>query len=68
MKTHLKPLLIQIKIDGNILVNKLLIDGGASVNLMPEGLMERLRKTDEDLIPQNLLITDFNRKSSKSRV
>lgn len=44
MKTHLKPLFTQINIDGTIPVNKVLIDGGATITLMPEGVIERLRK------------------------
>lgn len=67
MKTHLKPMFIQIKIDGCILVNKVLVDDRAVVKLMPKVVMERLRKTDEDLILHNLLITHFNGKSSKSK-
>lgn len=55
MKTHLKPLFIQLKIDGCILVNKVRIDGETTVNLMPEELVGRLRKSEEDLIPHNQL-------------
>jgi len=35
MKNHLKPLFIQAKVD-EIGVNKVFIDGGAVVNLMPQ--------------------------------
>lgn len=35
-----------MRIDGCMLVNKVLIDGGATISLMPEGVMERLRKID----------------------
>jgi hypothetical protein len=34
MKSHLKPLFIQAKVD-EIGVNKVLVDGGPAVNLMP---------------------------------
>jgi hypothetical protein len=34
MKNHLKPLFIRAKVDG-VGVNKVLIDGGDAVNLMP---------------------------------
>lgn len=40
MKMHLKVLFIQIRIDGCILVNKVLVDEGAIVNLMSEGVPE----------------------------
>jgi len=33
INSHLKPLFIQAKVD-NVGVNKVLVDGGASVNLM----------------------------------
>jgi len=41
MKSHLKPLFIQAKVD-DIGVNKVLVDGGAAINLMPQSLLRRL--------------------------
>ncbi|MCI38536.1 hypothetical protein A2U01_0059764, partial [Trifolium medium] len=43
MKSHLKPLFIQAKVN-NVGVNKVLIDGGAAVNLMPEFLLRKIGK------------------------
>jgi len=34
-------------------VNKVLVDGGAAVNLMPQSLLKRIGKTDKDLIMSN---------------
>jgi hypothetical protein len=52
-KDHLKPLFIQAKVD-EIGVNKVLVDGGAAINLMPQSLLERIGKTEKDLKPHKL--------------
>lgn len=49
------------------LLTKALTNGGATFNLMHVGVMENIRKADEDSVPHNLLITNFNGKSSKSK-
>jgi len=48
MKNHFKPLFIQAKVD-EIGINKVLVDDGAAVNLMPQSLRKRIGKTDKDL-------------------
>ena len=48
MRSHHKPLFIQAKVD-EIGINKVLVDGGADVNLMPQSLLKRIGKTDKDL-------------------
>jgi hypothetical protein len=40
MKSHLKPLFIQAKVN-DVGINKVLIDGGVAVNLMPEFLLKK---------------------------
>jgi len=40
MKSHLKPLFIRAKIN-NVGINKVLIDGGAAVNLLPHFLLKK---------------------------
>lgn len=55
MMFHLKPLFIQAKIDG-IAINKVFIDGGAVVNLMPLTVLKRLGKSEEDLRPHNMVL------------
>jgi len=47
MKSHLKPLFIQAKVD-EIGVNKALVDGGVVVNLMPQSLLKRIGKIDKE--------------------
>ena len=65
MKNHLKPLLIQAKVD-EIGVNKLLVDGGATVNLMPQSLLKRIGKTDKDLKPHNVILSNYEGKAGHS--
>lgn len=48
MMYHLKPLFIRAKVDG-VEVNKVFVDGGAAVNLMPYTLFRKMGKVDEDL-------------------
>jgi hypothetical protein len=45
---HLKPLFVRGHIDG-IPIAKMLVDGGAAVNLMPYSLYRKLGKQDDDL-------------------
>jgi len=58
MKNHLKPLLIQAKVD-EIGVNKVLVDGGDTVNLKPQSLPKRIGKTDKDLKPHNVILSNY---------
>jgi len=41
MRLHLKPLLIQAKING-MGVNKVLVDGNATVNLLPQSFLKKI--------------------------
>jgi hypothetical protein len=58
MKNHLKPLFIQAKVN-DIGVNKVLIDGGAAVNLMPEFLLNKTGKYSTDLHPHNIVLSNY---------
>ena len=66
MKSHLKPLFIKVEADGKV-VHRVLVDGGAAINLMPESMMKKFNKVEADLLPHNMVITDFNGKTSKSK-
>jgi hypothetical protein len=46
---HLKPLFVRGHIDG-IPIAKMLVDGGAAVNLMPYSLYRKLGKQDDELV------------------
>jgi len=65
MKNHLKPLLIQAKVD-EVSVNKVLVDGGAAVNLIPRSLLKRIGKTDKDLKPHNVILSNYEGKAGHS--
>jgi hypothetical protein len=65
MKSHLKPLYIWAKVE-DVGINKVLVDGGAAINLMPSILLKKIGKSVSDLRPHNMVLTDFEGKTSKS--
>jgi len=62
MKCHLKPLFIQAKV-GDVIVNKVLVDGGVVVNLMSQSLLKRIGKCDVDLKPHNIVLLNYEGKT-----
>ena len=48
-------------------MNKMLVDGGASVNLMPYTTFRKLSKGLGDLIKTDLMLKDFGGNASKTR-
>jgi len=58
MKLHLKPMFIQEKING-VGVNKVLVDGGATVNLLPQSFLKKIGLFDSDLKPHNVVLTNY---------
>ena len=58
MTHHLKPLFIQAKING-VGVNKVLIDGGATVNLLPQSFLSKIGLVGFDLKPHNVVLTNY---------
>jgi hypothetical protein len=56
---HLKALYLKGYIKGH-LVNKMLVDTGAAVNIMPYSVLRRLGRSTEDLIKINVALSDFN--------
>lgn len=61
MKIHLKPLFIIGRV-GNVGVNKILVDGGAAVNLMPHYILRRFGKDETDTKPHNMVLSNYERK------
>lgn len=47
-------------------VNKILVDGGASVSLMPPFLLEKTRKYDTNLWSHNMVLSNYNGKDSSN--
>ncbi|XP_020203117.1 uncharacterized protein LOC109788722 [Cajanus cajan] len=64
MKGHLKPLLSTLMIEGHE-VNKVLVDGGAAVNILSRTMQKRFGKITADFKPHNILISDYAGKSSQ---
>lgn len=47
-------------------VNKILVDGSATVNLMPQFMLERIGKFDNDLRPHNMFLSNYEGKTGHS--
>jgi hypothetical protein len=60
---HLKPLFVCGHIDG-IPIAKMLVDGGAAVNLMPYSLYRKLGKQDDKLVKTNMTLSGVGTDSS----
>ncbi|KAL1314327.1 hypothetical protein AAHE18_16G180600 [Arachis hypogaea] len=43
-----------------IKVSKVLIDGGATISLLPERMLMKVGKYPDDLVPTNITVTDFS--------
>ena len=48
-------------------MSKMLVDGGASVNLMPYTTFRKLGKEPENLIETDMMLKDFGGNASKTR-
>jgi hypothetical protein len=48
-------------------VNKMLVDTGAAVNIMPYSVLRRLGHSAEDLIKTNIRLSDFNGQASEAQ-
>jgi len=65
MAHHLKPLFIQAKING-VGINKVLVDGGATVNLLPQSILTKIGLCDTELKRHNVVLTNYEGASSHS--
>ena len=63
---HLKALYMKGFVDGKPM-NKMLVDGGASVNLMPYTTFRKLGKGPGDLMETDMMLKDFGGNSSKTQ-
>jgi hypothetical protein len=62
----MKPLYIWGHLDG-VLMNRMLVDGGACVNIMPGSVFEKLGHKDEELLKTNMTLSGFSGKASDAR-
>jgi hypothetical protein len=63
---HLKALYFKGYINGQP-VNKMLVDTGAAVNIMPYSVLRRLGHSTGDLIKTNVTLSDFNSQTSEAQ-
>nr|AAX95395.1 Reverse transcriptase (RNA-dependent DNA polymerase), putative [Oryza sativa Japonica Group]ABA92966.2 retrotransposon protein, putative, unclassified [Oryza sativa Japonica Group] len=63
---HLKPLYINGYVNGKPM-SKMMVDGGAAVNLMPYAIFRKLGRNTEDLIKTNMVLKDFGGNSSETK-
>ena len=63
---HLKALYIKGFVDGKSM-NKMLVDGGASINLMPYTTFRKLGKGPGDLMETDMMLNDFGGYTSKTQ-
>ena len=63
---HLKALYMKDFVDGKPM-SKMLVDGGASINLMPYTTFHKLGKGPGDLIETDMMLKDFGGNASKTR-
>jgi hypothetical protein len=63
---HLKALYIKGYIN-NHRVNVMLVDTGATVNIIPYSVLRRLGRSTEDLIKTNITLSDFNGQASEAQ-
>ncbi|GKV11259.1 hypothetical protein SLEP1_g22525 [Rubroshorea leprosula] len=63
---HIKPLYISTHMDG-VPVNRVLVDNGAAVNVIPSFTLRNLGKNSEDLVYTDVTISDFIGGVNKSK-
>jgi len=57
-RQHLKALFIKGQFDGQPMT-KILVDGGAAINIMPYAVYRKLGKGDQDLTKTDMMLKDF---------
>nr|ABA96742.1 retrotransposon protein, putative, unclassified [Oryza sativa Japonica Group] len=63
---HLKPLYINGFVNGKPM-SKMMVDGGAAVNLMPYATFRKLGRNPDDLIKTNMVLKDFGGNPSETK-
>ncbi|CAL9019579.1 unnamed protein product, partial [Prunus brigantina] len=58
MANHLRPLFITANF-GGVPIPKVMVDGGAAINLLPHRMLNKMGRTEKDLIPTRLTVTNF---------
>jgi hypothetical protein len=63
---HLRPLYVKGHIDGWP-ISRTLVDGGATVNLMPYSVFKKLGKEDKELVKTNLVLNGFTGEPTEAK-
>jgi hypothetical protein len=63
---HLKPLYVNGYVNGKPM-SKMMVDGGAAVNLMPYATFRKLGRNSDDLIKTNMVLKDFSGNPSETK-
>jgi hypothetical protein len=63
---HMKPLYIKGYLDGEP-INRMLVDGGACVNIMPYHLFEKLGHQEKELMKTNMTLSGFAGEASDTK-
>ncbi|CAL8167809.1 unnamed protein product [Prunus armeniaca] len=58
MANHFRPLFITANF-GSVPIPKIMVDGGAAINLLPHRMLSKMGRTERDLIPTRLTVTNF---------
>lgn len=66
MIQHLKPLYIKVQIEGRP-INRVLIDKGAAVNILPLSIMRKLLKVESDLMPIDVFVCGFSGNATRTK-
>ena len=66
MSSHLKPLYVGAHFDG-ISVSKVLVDTGATINILPASIMRKLKKGSDELIPTETTVSGFVEDTTASK-
>ena len=59
LANHLKPIYVTAHLEG-VPFRRVLIDGGAAVNVLPYKQMKKMCRGEEDLIPTDLTVSSFS--------
>lgn len=58
MLTHVRPIYVKAILDG-VPMNRILVDNGAAIKILPVATMKKLGKDSHDLVPTDVLVSSF---------
>jgi len=61
IRCHMKPLHLSVIVEDQI-NSKILMDGGVAFNILPRCMLQRFGRNVKDLIPHNIVVSNFYRK------